>query len=154
MKQLVRFGRLAALLTGVLLGGPGLTPTAQAQQCPTSASCTPGNAPAGNLAFGFGIVKVALGSLNSQTGVQDGYQNYSCSRQANLLVGSPYALTVQTSVSGPENVRVWIDYNNDGSFAGTDELVFSSDNRTVHTGSITPPASARTGWLGTGARRW
>jgi PKD repeat protein len=145
MQQLVRFGRLTALVSTLVLGGLGMAPAVRAQQCPISASCTPGNAPAGNQAFGFGIVKVTLGSFSSTTATGDGYKDYSCTQTANLVVGSSYGLSIQTSAGGPENVRVWLDYNNDGSFAEVDELVFSSDNQTVHVGSITPPAQAQLG---------
>ena len=133
-------GLLFALLT-LLLALPALT-QAQTPQCPVAAACRPGNAPAANLPFGFGIVQVALGSLSSTSAVRDGYQDYSCLRQATLVVGRSSPLSIQTSSAGPENVRVYLDYNNDGAFTGAGELVFSSDNRTQHTGSFTPPAGA------------
>ena len=145
MEQLLRFGWRAGRLGSLLLGGLCLVPAAWAQDCPKAATCTPGAAPAANQAFGFGIVKVTLGALSNATAVRDGYQDYSCRQQANLLVGRTYPLTVQTSAGGPENVRVWLDYNNDGAFSGANELVFSSDNQTLHVGAITAPAAAPLG---------
>ena len=145
MEQLLRFGWRAGRLGSLLLGGLCLVPAAWAQDCPKAATCTPGAAPAANQAFGFGIVKVTLGALSNATAVRDGYQDYSCRQQANLLVGRTYPLTVQTSAGGPENVRVWLDYNNDGAFSGANELVFSSDNQILHVGAITAPAAAPLG---------
>ena len=142
MKQQLRFGPTARLLGGLLLTSLALAPAAQAQQCPKAATCTPGSASAANQGFGFGIVKVTLGGLSSASGVGDGYQDYSCQQQASLLVGRAYPLTVQTSTGGSENVRVWLDYNNDGTFTEPGELVFSSDNQTLHAGMLLPPATA------------
>ena len=133
-------GLLFTLLT-LLLALPALA-QAQTPQCPAATACRPGNAPAANLPFGFGIVQVTLGNLSSTSAVRDGYQDYSCLRQATLVVGRSSPLSIQTSSAGPENVRVYLDYNNDGAFTGAGELVFSSDNRTQHTGSFTPPAGA------------
>jgi len=93
----------------------------------------------------MGILNVTLGNnlINKTTlGQTDGYQNYSCTNNAAMVVGQAYAISVRTNANAPENVRVWIDYNNDGAFTGNNELVFSSDNNTVHTGAVTAPASA------------
>ncbi|GAB3298501.1 hypothetical protein GCM10027511_13710 [Hymenobacter humi] len=96
----------------------------------------------------MGILNVTLGNnlINKSTAGQiDGYQNYSCTTNAALVVGQSYAISVRTSDGTAENVRVWIDYNNDGAFTGNNELVFSSDNLKLHTGIITPPATATLG---------
>ena len=141
-----RVRRATDLLPSLLLSLPFLLSlsagAAQAQQCPVAAACTPGSAPAANQAFGFGIARVSLGTINSVTPLNEGYQNYGCLRQATLVVGQRTALSVQTSGAGPENVRVYLDYNNDGAFSETGELVFSSDNLTQHTGSFAAPATA------------
>lgn len=116
-------------------------------QCPTTASCTPGAATAASsltTVYKMGIYNVTLGSINnSTTGYTDGYKDYSCTIGTNLTVSTATAISVKNgTVSGAnENVRVWIDYNNDGTFA-TSELAFSSDNKQLHTGTITPPATA------------
>ena len=119
---------------------------AQAQNCPIAATCVPGRASSAQAAaFNMGILNVTLGSnlINKTTaGQADGYQDYSCLNNAALVVGQSYAISVRTNANQAENVRVWIDYNNDGAFTGNNELVFSSDNNTLHTGTITAPATA------------
>ncbi|MBT9393783.1 PKD domain-containing protein [Hymenobacter sp. NST-14] len=119
---------------------------ARAQTCPpAAASCTPGNAPAATSAFGMGIFNVTLGGLNHTTdGAQDGYKDYACSQTATLAVGTDVPISIQTNPNADETVRVWADLNNDGAFAAT-ELVFSSNARRLHTGTVRLPASTVTG---------
>ncbi|MDX5348002.1 MAG: GEVED domain-containing protein, partial [Hymenobacteraceae bacterium] len=117
-----------------------------AAQCPVAASCTPGAAPSSNHVFGMGIMNVSFGSINNTTGgVAQGYQNYSCSIGASITAGVSTPVSISTNANANENVRVWIDYNNNGSFDPVTELAFSSDNKKLHTGSIIIPATAVTG---------
>ncbi|WP_460503292.1 GEVED domain-containing protein, partial [Hymenobacter agri] len=125
----------------------GTANTAQAQNtCPIAAACTPGNASSGQASgFGMGILNVTVGNnliVNNTGNYSEGYKDYSCTKNAALTVAQPYAISVRTGPNVAENVRVWIDYNNDGAFTGTGELVFSSDNATLHTGTFTPPTTA------------
>ncbi|GAA4369507.1 hypothetical protein GCM10023185_43190 [Hymenobacter saemangeumensis] len=122
-------------------------------QCPIPATCTPGAAtnPQAPL-FGMGIINVTLGTINNTTpGQADGYRDYGCASPSigtSLLVGQSYPLSVRTGPNTAENVRVWIDYNNDGEFIGTNELVMSSTNvlpQRDHTATIAPPAAATLG---------
>ena len=134
------------VLAGLVLAA-GTIETAQAQTtCPIAAICTPGNASSGQATFfGMGILNVTVGNNlinNNSLNYAEGYKDNSCTKNAALTVAQPYAISVRTGPGAPENVRVWIDYNNDGAFAGTGELVFSSDNATLHTGTFTPPATA------------
>jgi PKD repeat protein len=93
----------------------------------------------------MGIYNVTLGSINNSTGgYADGYKDYSCTVGTTLTVSTPTAISIRNGTKANENVRVWIDYNNDGTFAGS-ELAFSSDNKMLHTGTITPPATATLG---------
>ena len=121
--------------------------TAQAQtNCPIAATCTPGNASSSQAAFyGMGILNVTVGNnlINNTTAdYTEGYKDNSCTKNAALTVAQPYAISVRTGPNVAENVRIWIDYNNDGTFAGSGELVFSSDNATQHSGTFIPPATA------------
>ena len=148
MKPLLRsWSRIAPGFAAVLLAWSASSPAlAQVTTCPVAAVCTPGRASSPQAAtFGMGIFNVTVGSSlinNTTVGQADGYQDYSCTQNATLAVGQSYAINVRTNANTPENVRVWIDYNNDGAFTGNNELVFSSDNKTQHTGTITPPATA------------
>ncbi|MDB5236346.1 MAG: hypothetical protein JWR44_3339 [Hymenobacter sp.] len=129
----------------------GASQAAFAQCAPiVAAACTPGPASSNQAsAFNMGILNVTLGNnlINNTTlGQAQGYQDYSLNCRvapAALVVGQSYAISVRTNASGAnENVRVWIDYNNDGAFTANNELVFSSNNASLHAGTITPPAGA------------
>lgn len=71
---------------------------------------------------------------------------FEAAKPANLERGATYPIEIGTGYNA-ENVRVWIDYNNDGSFSAA-ELVFSSngvqgtDHYRIHTGTFTVPATA------------
>ncbi|MGI4884154.1 MAG: GEVED domain-containing protein [Janthinobacterium lividum] len=129
-----------------------LLPALSQAQCPAATSaCTPGAASASSTftaAYRMGIYNVTLGSINNSTaGYTDGYKDYSCTLNTSLTVSQATAISISNAMSAGtftatnENVRVWIDYNNDGTF-GTGELAFSSDNKVLHTGTITPPSTA------------
>ncbi|TGE18666.1 GEVED domain-containing protein [Hymenobacter elongatus] len=145
MMQTLRVWRSASFFWGsfVLLPLLALSPPAQAQ-CPAATStCTPGSAPSSNYPFGMGILNVTLGTINTTSaGVQDGYRDYSCSGGATLTVGTDYTITVRTNANADENVRVWLDLNNDGTLNATSELLFSSEAKRVHTGVVRLPAGA------------
>ncbi len=67
----------------------------------------------------------------------------SCKHQVNLTAGQSYDLAVKTGFA-PEKVRVYIDYNNDGTFQ-VSELVYSHDgtlNNEVHSYNYTVPTTA------------
>ena len=146
MLPLLRFwSRLAPGFVAALLALSALS-SAQAQTCPVAAACTPGRASSAQAsAFNMGILNVTVGDnlINrNSVGQSEGYQDLSCTTNAALVVGQSYAISVRTNASTPENVRVWVDYNNDGAFTGNNELAFSSNNATLHTGTITAPATA------------
>ncbi|MDJ0364115.1 GEVED domain-containing protein [Hymenobacter sp. H14-R3] len=127
-----------------------LLPALAQAQCPGAATCTPGPASSAVASgFGMGIYNVTLGSINNNSaGYNAGYQDFSCvatgAVSTTLAVSTPTAISVRNGTVASENVRVWIDYNNNGAFADN-ELAFSSDNKMLHTGSITPPATATLG---------
>ena len=133
------------LLFGFLvwLGLGGLTATAQ---CPTP-TCSPGTAT--NSAAPFvspGIYNVRLGAVNFPgSGYAEGYRDSSCRQGISAIVGSSVSIQVTVGTTLTENVRVWLDINNNGIFDSvgpTSEQVFSSNSAFVHTGSFTLPTSA------------
>ncbi|WP_310395173.1 GEVED domain-containing protein [Hymenobacter sp.] len=147
---LLCWARVAPGVGAVLVAlGAASAVSAQGTNCPAPATCTPGaasNPQAG--AFAMGIFNVTLGNnlINrTSAGQSEGYQDNSCTLTAALAVGQSYAVSVRTNPNTAENVRVWIDYNNDGAFTANNELVFSSNNSILHTGTITPPATATLG---------
>ena len=65
------------------------------------------------------------------------YWDYSCFAFTTVQMGSIQTITVETSPTWSENVRAWIDYNNDSVFDDVTELIFSSDNKLgTHTAQL------------------
>jgi PKD repeat protein len=73
---------------------------------------------------GYGITQVDFNTISNLTldGIE-GYQDFSCTHSTTITEGNSYGLTVTTGVSNPQDTRVWIDFNNDGSFNNTNELI-------------------------------
>ncbi len=109
---------------------------------PVPASCNPAT-----LVYHatFGVTKVQFGSINNTSpDASEGYMDFSCTQSSHFYVGS-YPISVTTGTVNSQDIKVWIDFNNDGAFNTTNEQVFTSTNQTIHTGTITIPGSAPTG---------
>jgi PKD repeat protein len=116
-------------------------------QCPIASNCTPGTAPSSAFPFGMGIYDVVIGTgtsgfNNTTPGAPDGYKDYSCTKKATVLEGAPTSIAVYTNQNVNENVRVWLDLNNNGIFDAASELIFSSNNARTHTGTFIIPVNA------------
>ncbi|MFT4061375.1 MAG: M43 family zinc metalloprotease [Edaphocola sp.] len=124
------------------------TPTAVASTCTTPVA---GNA---NNTADVGPRCVSFADLSSFSAgyTKDSFQvyidrtqntcGYAAVAPAHVQKGGSYTISVSTGYN-PENVKVWIDYNNDGTFA-SGENVFTStgvsgDSYRTHTGTITIP---------------
>ena len=158
MTPLLRLGTRG--LAGALLLAGTATTVANAQS-PGPALCTPGAASNANASlYRLGITNVTLGSINNTTaGYADGYRDYSATQQTALVVGRSYTLSVTSGstalagAGGGENTGAWIDYNNDGSFNGANELVLAvgpapaggANPYRIHSISFTVPGTAVTG---------
>ncbi len=109
---------------------------------PKTPSCMPATF---SYCCGYGIYKYQVGTINktSADGI-DGYQDYSCTDQTTLTEGQSYSVTIQTSPTLTQDTKVWIDFNDDGTFNQANELVFTSLNSINPTGNITIPTGAGT----------
>jgi PKD repeat protein len=111
--------------------------TAPSGSLPPSA-CVPveqnvGSYPIGVYGFTFNTINVTSGSANAD----GGYVDRTCYHQTIVTAGSAVTVTVNTGTSYNHDVRIYIDYNNDGDFSDAGETVFSSDNvMTTHSGTI------------------
>jgi len=135
----------------IINGGPGnliynisiLNPTSS-NALPIAASCTPTVGAKSNCCL-MGIYNVTLNTINNTTLETDGrYNDYTSSQSTILMPGQTYTLSVQTGITYNEYVEAWIDYNNDGVFAGG-ELAMNNLNtlpNTIHTAIFTVPTSA------------
>ena len=104
---------------------------------PSPASCTPSTS---SYCCGFGITNVAFNTINSTTtDGSAGYEDLSCSFGTNVIEGQTYSISIDMSSSSPglNNVKVWLDYNNDGILDDVTELVFSATSVLVASGNIT-----------------
>ncbi|MEO8146596.1 MAG: PKD domain-containing protein [Bacteroidia bacterium] len=106
---------------------------------PLNASCSPVTT---GYCCSMGISHVVFNTINQiSADGSAGYEDFSCTNTT-LMVGISYPITVTTGNQYYENVKAWIDYNNNGIFEAA-ELVFTSLNHLItHTGNITIPGSA------------
>jgi hypothetical protein len=99
---------------------------------PIAASCTPSTSASGLSMTAAGILNIDLNgqSLGSSLAAYDnGYVNgtASCLNLIQLVRGSSYTITVNVAGINQEQLRAWIDYNNDGSFNNaTEQILFNS----------------------------
>jgi hypothetical protein len=139
--------KLTTLRSGLLSSLGGVPPSGSSI---ASASCTPGIVLVANNAD-VGPTKVVLNDLQANSGGynDDGnisYRDLTCLQRANLVMGQTYTLSVTTGSVNQENVKAWIDFNNDGIFQ-TGELVLTGTSVALGgttNATITIPATAPT----------
>ncbi|MCB0400848.1 MAG: PKD domain-containing protein [Flavobacteriales bacterium] len=90
----------------------------------TAASCSPITAA---YCCGYGIYQVDFNTISHATvdGVE-GYKDFSCEYATTVTEGTFQTITVRTGVNNPQDTRVWIDFDNDGNFNNTNELVMDA----------------------------
>jgi PKD repeat protein len=92
---------------------------------------------------GYGITNVSFQSINNSSSIAtEGCMDFTCTDIANLIAGDPYIIKVTTGNSQNENLKVWIDYDNNGVFNNTNELEFTSNSLYTHNGIIQTPTNA------------
>ncbi len=95
------------------------------------------------------IGNVKFGTINNTSTGTAGYENFT-SISTNVTKGSSYTISVTplwTSTKYNEAYAVYIDYNGDGDFTDSGELVWSRSASTTSpvTGTVTIPSTAATG---------
>ncbi|MDQ1162182.1 chitodextrinase [Chryseobacterium sp. SORGH_AS 447] len=95
------------------------------------------------------IGNVKFGTINNTSTGTSGYENFT-SVSTNVTKGSSYTISVTpvwTSTKYNEAYAVYIDYNGDGDFTDSGELVWSRSASTTSpvTGSVTIPSTASVG---------
>ncbi|MGB1205247.1 MAG: GEVED domain-containing protein [Chitinophagales bacterium] len=92
----------------------------------------------------FHISNVSVGSLNNNSGDDGGYGNYT-GISTTLAAGSNYTVsaTEGTTYNYNQDWRVWIDFNGDGTFSGSEMVLDVADTgSTTVSSSFNVPASA------------
>lgn len=134
------FGRHALVLFFCLVS----VLQASAQFCNPTPLCNPGSSTNPLItAFQTGMDSIRLGAVGIRAGrAVAGYRNLTCQNFVAVPAGSIVSFRAATSPNVNENLRVWIDWNNDGTFDPVNELAFSSDNARNHSGNIATRATA------------
>jgi PKD repeat protein len=117
-----------------------------------TSGCVPTSSNEGN--FGHTISNISLNTLTNGTSTSSNvaYTDYSCTKSTALEAGLPYnlSITINAGGSGNEEFGVYIDYNNDGTFAAG-ELVMSnttgSNSSQTFNQNITMPITANLGTM-------
>lgn len=92
----------------------------------------------------MGVARFSLGDHALQTGTSTedgGYQDNMCTAWP-VQSGRKYSYTIETTLPNRQNVHLYIDYNNNGSFEDNGELIGTSTLQTLHEGEVTIPAHA------------
>lgn len=116
--------------------------------CAPTSITNPGN-------FNIGVTSVKFASINNYSSnykqaVNNFYENFTgnyCSGVSKTKIpsSSPTTLTVAPGTSNPHIIKAYIDYNNDGQFNETTELILNQagiSSGSFATASVTPPANA------------
>ncbi|AWM13243.1 secretion protein [Flavobacterium sediminis] len=95
------------------------------------------------------IGRVQLNTINNSSGNGNGYSDFT-SISTNLTKGTAYTITITPTWTGTvysEGYAVWIDYNQNGSFNDSGELVWSNaaSTTTPVSGTFTIPTTATSG---------
>ncbi len=113
-------------------------------------TCTPSFSNVG--AYGINVSNVTFNTISSSTGTtQSGtYENFICSKNTSVDIGSTYPMSVTINTYGyTSHVKVYIDWNDNGTYAES-ELVLSGNVASsgsnqvskVITGNVTVPTTA------------
>ncbi len=71
---------------------------------------------------GFNSTGISQINAGCPSGNVNGYVNYTSLTPVQMLQGNNYSGTMNTSLYTSEYVRIWIDFNNDGVFSGTEQV--------------------------------
>lgn len=144
---ILKFGILGGLFLGLLIGSQQST-YGQTYCTPSySTGCT-----VGDLLNDVTLEGETVDINNNNTGCSSGsYSDYTSLNHPDLIQGNSYNLVLGTTYSpGYENIRAWIDYDNDGTFSNSEEIAaalggWPNGISASDTFSFTVPLTASTG---------
>lgn len=89
------------------------------------------------LNYGIGIYNVTLGTINNSSvgTVSEGaiYMDYACDNIVHLDPSTSYSLSVTPGSANNENIKAYIDFNDNGDFTDSGEEIFSASAVNVQT---------------------
>ena len=108
---------------------------------PATATCNPSTT---NSTGMRGITNFTFNTINkTSAGSTDGYKDYTCSNSTTVTEGQAYNFSVTNESSSLSCLKIWLDFNNDGQFNNTNELIYNNSNAQQNTlGSILIPAGS------------
>ncbi len=100
--------------------------------------CTPSGSGGGG-----GTTNITFANINNSSSASGVYEDFSCSAIADIEVSTSYTLSISTNIaaSQAQDIRVYADWNDDGDFADSGELVLNSSFNNAGSFNITTPAS-------------
>ncbi|MBK6408419.1 MAG: PKD domain-containing protein [Flavobacteriales bacterium] len=111
---------------------------------PTACAVTRSNSPTS----GIGITNVTLNTINHSTPYNDAVMNdFTCTAWTTLQPSTNYPIAVTVGSSNNQWVRVYIDYDNNGTFSAGEQVFAPATGTGVRSGNFTTPASPTTGAL-------
>ena len=88
------------------------------------------------------MVRVRLGTIdNASANGSAGYEDFTCTQQTTLTIGTPATITINTGGTLAHDTRVYLDTSNDGILTAS-ELVFQALNTANPTGTLNIPGTA------------
>ncbi|WP_412850962.1 GEVED domain-containing protein [Chryseobacterium sp. PMSZPI] len=119
-----------------------------ANACTPTSITTPGN-------YNIGITAVKFGSINNYSAnykqaANNFYEDFTGSyclgvSKTTISQNTATTLTIAPGTNNTHTIKAYIDYNNDGQFDETTELVFNQsgiNTGTLATATVTPPSNA------------
>ncbi len=125
------------------LGGQPLPTTPMPSACAPTGVTTSSNS--GVWGVTISDASLTYMDLNSQGYSGDGsmvYVDNSCKHQVELTAGNIYNFTVTTGASVAEKGKVFVDYNNDGTFQTNEEIYSYSGGTGAHTFQYSVPTTS------------
>ena len=98
--------------------------------------CQPQTATLTGVDYASGIYNFTLNSINNNSGsaIQDGgYRDFSCIAHTELKPNTNYNFSITVSSVESSAIAIYIDYNNNGSFADAGELIYATDSTSAAT---------------------
>lgn len=94
----------------------------------------------------IGIYNVTFNTINNTTSdaVSDGgYKDFICTNYTTVNAGSSYPVSIKVGSANPEDLKIYIDFNNNGNLSDAGEMVFSFANKkNTNSGTIAIPNNA------------
>lgn len=133
---------LMSLRPGLMTSLGGTSPGSFA----INANCTPTTSNLSNN-FGIGITSFSFNDVtvvSSGAVNEGGYVDNTKLQSISVTAGTTYPISIATGSANDEDVKVYIDYNNNGDFTDAGEEVFSSNQSRTHSGFIPIPSTGVT----------